>query len=280
MRVKILGSAAAECIPALFCECDTCTYAREHGGKDIRKRTAYLLDDDVLVDFGPDIFNQFLAYHIDERKINRLFFTHSHGDHLNTLDLVWRRKGYSLVTKTLQVYGDMEVLTRMFREWPSQESQPISLEQLHMEYHTLFAGDTVKESDLEVLALPADHSPREKPLNYVFTRNGKSLLIANDTGYFPKYSWELLAGKKLDAVIADCTGGISPVYGHNIHGHMGAFTDEAVRTRLIEMGCITEKTPFIINHFSHNAHSLHHEMVALMEPKGITVGYDGLELEL
>ncbi|MFA5205011.1 MAG: hypothetical protein WC708_11475 [Lentisphaeria bacterium] len=54
MQIKILGSAAAEGIPALWCECETCGQAREKGGKDIRQRASYLIDDDTMVDFGPD----------------------------------------------------------------------------------------------------------------------------------------------------------------------------------------------------------------------------------
>ena len=56
MILKVLGSAAAEAVPALWCECDTCRVARKNGGKDIRRRSSYLLDKDTIIDFGPDAF--------------------------------------------------------------------------------------------------------------------------------------------------------------------------------------------------------------------------------
>lgn len=34
MKIKYLGTAAAERIPAMFCKCDVCRAARENGGRD------------------------------------------------------------------------------------------------------------------------------------------------------------------------------------------------------------------------------------------------------
>ena len=53
-KVTILGSAAAEGIPAMFCNCRVCVEAWKNGGKDIRLRMAYKFNEHVRVDFGPD----------------------------------------------------------------------------------------------------------------------------------------------------------------------------------------------------------------------------------
>ena len=87
MQIKVLGSAAAEGWPALACECDICKYAWEHKGKDIRRRTSYLLNDDVMIDYGPDVYWQSVQFDIDLSKIGAIFFTHSHVDHCNPVDL-------------------------------------------------------------------------------------------------------------------------------------------------------------------------------------------------
>ena len=34
----------------------------------------------------------------------------------------------------------------------------------------------------------------------------------------------------------------------------------------------------VVNHFSHNGNAMHAELCDFFEPKGIVVGYDGLEL--
>ena len=56
MKIRYLGTAAAEGWPALFCSCPICTHAREHGGKNLRTRTQAILDDDLLIDFPPDTY--------------------------------------------------------------------------------------------------------------------------------------------------------------------------------------------------------------------------------
>ncbi len=49
MKIKYLGTAAAEGIPAIFCECKICKKARELGGKNIRTRSQALINDDLFI---------------------------------------------------------------------------------------------------------------------------------------------------------------------------------------------------------------------------------------
>ena len=58
MRIRILGSAAAEGFPALFCECKTCRRARSIGGRNLRSRTSVQIDETILIDLPPDILSQ------------------------------------------------------------------------------------------------------------------------------------------------------------------------------------------------------------------------------
>jgi phosphoribosyl 1,2-cyclic phosphate phosphodiesterase len=80
LRLTILGSAAAEGVPALFCDCPTCHEARRRGGRDLRRRTTYLWED-VLVDLGPDLLSQTLAFGLDLAPLRHALITHTHGDH-------------------------------------------------------------------------------------------------------------------------------------------------------------------------------------------------------
>ena len=45
MKLKFLGTGAAEAIPALWCECELCQNAIRKGGKELRRRckSAFLL---------------------------------------------------------------------------------------------------------------------------------------------------------------------------------------------------------------------------------------------
>lgn len=58
MKIHILDSAAAEGFPAMFCECDTCKRARAEGGRSIRARSQAVIDNTILIDFGPDTILQ------------------------------------------------------------------------------------------------------------------------------------------------------------------------------------------------------------------------------
>ena len=91
MKIVFLGTAAAEGVPGLWCKCQYCEHARKVGGKEIRRRCSYYVDDDTMIDFGPDSFYQALANHIYLPDLKRIIFTHPHGDHMSASELVYRR---------------------------------------------------------------------------------------------------------------------------------------------------------------------------------------------
>lgn len=55
MQLMFLGTAAANAYPEAFCRCANCEQARALGGTSLRKRSAALVNDDPLLDLGPDI---------------------------------------------------------------------------------------------------------------------------------------------------------------------------------------------------------------------------------
>ena len=73
MIVKYLGTGAAEGIPAVFCHCDVCQYARKHKGRNIRTRAQALIDGKLLLDFGPDTYMHSLQYDINLADIEVCF---------------------------------------------------------------------------------------------------------------------------------------------------------------------------------------------------------------
>lgn len=55
MIITFLGTAAANAFPEAFCKCRNCAQARRLGGPSLRKRSAALINNDLLIDLGPDI---------------------------------------------------------------------------------------------------------------------------------------------------------------------------------------------------------------------------------
>ena len=168
MKIKVLGSSAAEAVPALWCECPVCAHARKNKGCDVRRRTCYLIDDDTLVDFGPDIYAQTLEFDIDLTRIRRILITHSHEDHLNPVDLSWRRPGFSHVTKEIDLYANQSSLNRILAQIPAPG---FSLHKIRE--HLLSPGVSVTSGDIRIFPIEASHaSPEETALNFVLERNG------------------------------------------------------------------------------------------------------------
>ena len=79
MIFKFLGTAAAEGIPAVFCECEACTIARKRGGKHIRTRSQAMINDDFLIDLNADTYTHFLNNNIVGSKIKNCIVTHNHS---------------------------------------------------------------------------------------------------------------------------------------------------------------------------------------------------------
>ncbi len=277
MKFKFLGTAAAEAVPALFCECDVCVNAAKNKGKDIRRRASYLLDDDTLVDFGPDAFAQSLEFDVDLLKIKRILFTHCHEDHLNPIELLWRRPGFSKVSKNIKIMGSNIILATLMQAY-AKYTCITDFETAFVTPVMLWHGQEVTDEELTVLPLNANHAPGKNAHFFSITKNGKNVLVGNDTGYFPEASWELLKGKKFDMVTLDGTMGFK--YADSRDGHMGVNVVVEVRDRLREMGCIDDNTKVIVTHFSHNGNSTQADLEAFFVPKGIEVAYDGLTVEI
>ena len=90
MKVTLFGTAAAEGFPAMFCECDNCKRAREQGGRNIRTRSEALVDDSLLIDFGPDLLTHTLYSGLSLIPVTDVIITHSHEDHLLASN-IWSR---------------------------------------------------------------------------------------------------------------------------------------------------------------------------------------------
>ena len=285
-EIQILGSAAAEGIPAIFCNCRVCREAWKKGGRDVRMRTAYKLSDTVRVDFGPDSLAQEYKFQLHSERLRHIFFTHSHEDHCEPELLSYRMPGFSAVDEDniLNVYGNVGVIRLLQRFFWEKDYRQFAGDfgRLHMRLHLLEAYKPVvlPEEDMEFHPLPADHqldAVAELPQIFVFRHGTSWGLIANDTGFFREEVWQYLETKKykFDLVISDCTAGLQDWE----RSHMsGKFVLETKR-RLEAMGCVTDGTKYFINHFSHNGLATHAELEAHYNPYGIQVAYDGLTVK-
>ena len=275
--LTILGSGAAEGIPASFCDCRICREARKSGGRDIRMRTAYSLNERVQIDMGPDFFSQEMKYGGNSARLKHVFITHEHSDHFRTYPLGMRNENWFShgFEKPLHIYGRPTVMARIYDDCGLCAQGELSLD-----LHVLQPFEPVELSgeDMTFYPLPANHYHIPGEAVFYVIRHGKTwMLIANDTGIPHESVWKWLEDhvSHLDIVVADCTMELLDCR----NDHMGGKDALEFHDRLQEMGIITTGTRYVMNHFSHNGGALHAEMGAYFNPYGIEVGYDGMVIE-
>ncbi|WP_186786123.1 MBL fold metallo-hydrolase [Paenibacillus agilis] len=273
MLLHLLGTAAYEGIPSLFCRCTLCQQARKLKGKDIRTRTSVVIDQELKIDFPPDTLLHMLRDDLDLEDIQDLLITHSHSDHLYAEDLEARLPGYAQSgDEPIHIYAHDMPLTRI-RERIGHTSKYV--------LHRVQLFVPTKTRTATIVALPAYHMDVETCLLFWIEKGDYTILHAHDSGWFPDETWSWLEqrgqqGHKLSAAILECTMGNDPDSGT----HMNAAEVMKTKERLIACGAADQHTVFIVTHFSHNAHLTHQELIDLFEPQGIQVAYDGMKIQL
>jgi len=279
MIIKYLGTAAAEGIPALFCNCRVCTEARKRGEKNIRTRSQALIDNKLLIDFNADTYMHTINSNVDLTKIDHCLITHSHDDHLYVNELSCRIPGFSNLgnKKPFKLYGTYGVVAKINGFINSKLLNPKGIvEVCEIKPYEPFVID-----DYTVTALNAWHDVRSFPVIYMIeNQEGKRLLYAHDTNFFFDEVWEYLKENKpkFDFVSLDCTDANTPELDYM--GHMNLNDCKKVKDLLLKMNCADRDTVFCLNHFSHNGTDvLYEEFSAISEKSGFLVSYDNMEIE-
>ncbi|MFT4105199.1 MAG: MBL fold metallo-hydrolase [Lacrimispora sp.] len=276
MKVRYLGTGAAEGIPAVFCQCETCQKASEQKGKDIRTRASALINDKLLLDISPDLYFHKLRYDLDLWKVKAACITHSHSDHFDGAELTRRSSAnycHILDEKPLQVYGNSKVCrlgAESLKEEFGREDDP-SVLFLPAEPFT-----EIRIEELTVTPIPANHDPAEMCFIYLVEEGENRILYANDTGLLGEEAYAFLKGKALSLVSLDCTFGAG---GYRSSVHMGIEENLLVVKRLEEEGCLTSSTVIAATHFSHNCGMNHQELEKKLGEAGIRAAWDGLMLQ-
>lgn len=275
MIFQFMGTAAAEGIPALFCQCDVCKRAAEAGGRNIRGRSGAMINHNILIDFSPDMLANKIRFGLDLAEVSHIFVTHSHIDHLAANELCYYGKMYSNRKNNdsvLTILGNekvLEIVRQAFKFDRQQLSNTIKLQEIEP-----FKEITVGEVTLTPLL--ADHDHSETCVFYLIEQDGKRFLFANDSTMFPQETFKYLEGKRLDAASLDCTAGKFSIG----QAHMGFSDNLTVKTRFLAQGTADEHTAFISHHFSHNGQINYEDFPALAGDSGFVSSYDGMVIEL
>lgn len=242
MRIRILGTTAGGGIPCPFCSCEVCTDAQKKG--ILLSRCCISVNDSVLIDFPNEIRYIMVKHQLDLNRIFHIFFTHSHGDHFNPMDLTLNGsiKGTTSLSeeKPLEICGNKTVLQRIWRK----DDPLCRLTELHP-YEP-------READgVTVTPIPANHDPHEECFTFVISEGEKHLFYCTDSGYPAKDVLDRLKEWKFCGVICECTNGLRPAP----EGHMNLDKTDRLRRYFLENGLVRAETPWYLTHIYHKAYT-------------------------
>ncbi len=283
MKITFWGTAAQEGIPGIFCDCDNCRNARRKKGMNIRTRSQLLINNDLLVDLGPDTYMHSLMYDFDLSRITHILITHPHPDHfypselINRLDKYVGRGG----SEALIIHGAEETLSAIRRVSDGDErfkGQSRILFDIMKPYETHRVGSYM------VTPLPARHTTKEA-FSYLVEDDGSAVLLFGDTGRptIEIYDYLVNKGVHINAVVFDTTyGNVNTIEKFGAVGHhMGLLDNFASKEYLAMKGVTDNTTEYIASHFSHLGADIDYDaMSKIAERYGLTVAFDGMEIDI
>lgn len=271
MRIQILGTAAAEGWPGIFCGCHACAKARKTDGKNMRSRASVLIDDIFKIDLPPDTYYHVVRYGLDLSRLKYLFFTHSHGDHFSANEVEYLRSpfAHNLSNAPLRIYGSQKVISAIKTRCERRE--------LPVKLHIAEPHTPIKADGLTFIPIIARHAATELCFNYIIQSETATILYATDTGLYDNATTEFLHGFKFNLIIAECTLGNSLL---STGTHMNMRDVTKLRARLERTGAVSEHTRWVLTHLSHNIGLMHDELTAVAAKKRLEVAYDGMTIDV
>jgi phosphoribosyl 1,2-cyclic phosphate phosphodiesterase len=280
MRLTFLGTAAAEGYPNPFCRCNNCERARALGGPSLRRRSAALIDDALLIDLGPDLI---AASHALGRSLGGLRYclqTHPHADHLDASHLLSRSPEYGVPdAPRLHFYASAATAQRL--AWLlATDVAPAGLldlevgERLNLELQQIEPLQSFAAGPYRVTAFPANHGAAGEALLYAIEADGRRIFYGTDTAELPEETWQAFhrLGSRFDVVILDHTYG----YVHGPGDHLDAYQFIAHVARMRDESLLAPDARVLATHVSHETNPPHPELSALAARHGYEIAYDGL----
>ncbi len=280
MKITFLGTAAATSYPLMFCRCEFCEKARETGGRDFRKRSSLLINNNLLIDLGPDIMSASFMHGISIANVRYCLQTHSHSDHFDASHFGTRTPEYAGENiPILDLYASTATFSKMSEMLRADGCtndilDPYEQERLKLKVHLIKALQSFKAGEYLISAFSTNHDQSVDSLLYSITENGFTIFYGTDTDIIPEETWQGFHDKKLqfDIVVLDHT------YGPKVDGsgHLNAnqFAEHIQRMR--DENLLGKKSRIYATHISHEGNPVHSDFVKYAQKHGYDVAYDGL----
>lgn len=283
------GTGAAEMVPNPFCDCPVCERARQ-SGETPRKRSAMMVDEHCMFDFGPEVAAASQMYGRPLNQLTDVFITHTHEDHFSfssfdilTMTNTWAGKclnvwlspgglewvqGYLRAMET--ICGEKAEFARLL------ESDAVALREARP-YEWGEAGD---KRFFAVESNHGLHAQREHALNYLLEMpHGERVLYVCDAGLWPEKNFAALAGARAQTLVMECTFGSQDIgvdWSHLNAAHFAQMVE-----RMEKEGVITPETRVYATHINQVQHFSHAQLQAWFDAHcahPVTVAQDGMEI--
>ena len=270
MKILFLGSGAADFKPALYAE------LAHQFDKDARRSNAVLIDGQLLIDCGDWILNELEISGTDISAIRRVLVSHSHHDHFRPdhLCAMALKAGHPI-----EICANAAALDKL-----KAQSEGLPGAELLVP-HLLEANEapTVLEFDCyTVTPLRSNHQtdvPGEQTMHFLVEKDGKSVFYGTDGAWLPTATGKYLYGKKLNCYLFDATcaehEGEYRIYEHNTLPMIRMMVS-VMRTK----DAFAEDAKLVLVHLAPSLHKSHAETEVIAAADGLTVAYDGMELEI
>ncbi len=270
MKLNFLGTGAPEGNPSPFCDCGNCQYVRKKKGRNIRLQASLLIDNQLLIDFGPDVTRTFNDCGISMSQLKWVLITHCHHDHFYGGNFFNRLIGpRTKPISDLNIYGP-ERIKEISADWiVKPKEQKVFFHEIEP-----FQNYKLGKFKIKTYAITQNDQFAGKGMYYVISDEKRTLLYAVDTYKLPEENWRAMKGLKFDIIILDETFGFKEPPNkdhHNIPIYL-----ETIR-RLRTEGLIHDKTKIFTQHMSHH-NPAHDKLIKIMKKYRVNVPYDGLQI--
>jgi phosphoribosyl 1,2-cyclic phosphate phosphodiesterase len=284
MRIAFLGTAAVNAYPEAFCNCENCQKARLVGGMSLRKRSAALVNDDLLIDLGPDIMAASQMHKVPLMNVRYCLQTHPHADHLDLSHLLSRSPGFGVVgAPRLHFYASSATLKRADETFKRDLSgyglfDPGAEGELNLKIHQVEPMQPFTVGAYRIIAFPANHAPGLGALLYAIERDGRYIFYGTDTAILFEETWQAFHQYEMrfDLVVLDHT------YGPEQPGsdHLSAHQVSEHTKRMREGGILKDNGRVFATHIAHEGNPVHAELVEFASQHDYEVAYDGLRITI
>jgi len=166
------------------------------------RTTAFLLDDDILIDAGTGVG----SLSLDEMcHIRHIFLTHAHLDHVASLPLLLDTL-FGNIAQPVTVYGcentirDLREHMFNWRLWPDFSELP-NPEDPTVRFELIEPGQTIEIDGRRITGVPVYHSV--PTMGYTIQSNGKVLAFSGDTMNNDTFWPAVNAHENLDILIVE-----------------------------------------------------------------------------